>query len=110
MVRRAIMAHNCIILLNKTPKTSSCRMTRGNYSSALIPPCGGEGNTLKYRKNAITYKNESKQSGIIVFLADIIGGNCILWLNNMPRTISCGIKWGNYRSALIPLVAGGELL
>ena len=35
-------------------------------------------------------------------MADIIGGNCILWLNNMSRTISCGIKWGNYRSALIP--------
>ena len=45
MVRRAIMAHSCIILLNKTPKTSSCIMTRGNYSSALIPPGGGVGTT-----------------------------------------------------------------
>ena len=65
MVRRAIMAHNCIILLNKTPKTSSCRMMRGNYSSALIPPGGRGGNYFKIL--AKYYQSDNKQLGIYPF-------------------------------------------
>ena len=100
MVRRATIAHNCTILLNKTSKTSSCRMTRGNYSSALIHPGGGEGTTLKYRQNAIRVKVNSRV--LLFFWADITTYNCILWLKNMSKSISCSIKWGNYSSALIP--------
>ena len=35
-------------------------------------------------------------------MTDIVAYNCILWLKNMSKFISCSIKWGNYSSALIP--------
>ena len=40
-------------------------MTRGNYSSDLVPPGGGDGNYVNIQ--AKCYENDSKQSGIIAF-------------------------------------------
>ena len=40
-------------------------MTRGNYSSDLVPPGGGDGNYLNIQ--AKLYENDSKQSGIVAF-------------------------------------------
>ena len=61
----AIIAPNCILLLRKMPKISSCIMTMGNYSSDLVPPGGGDGNYLNIQEKC--YENDSKQSGIVAF-------------------------------------------